>query len=147
MSTRWERLLDQKPMPLLEHLLEEVARLLDQELQAWPLNIQELDTATGSRFADFLTGEAKRPSEEVFSQALHLARWDLERATDRVDDYFKNRRYLEAGLTDADRPALLFVSRWLLEQLLSLAEATSGRVKRADLLRVLDRVGKPGPLA
>jgi hypothetical protein len=147
MSTRWERLLDQKPTPLLEHLLDEVARLLDEELKAWPLNVEELDTATGGHFADFLTGDAKRPPREVFSEARRLARWDLERATDRVDDYFKNRRYLEAGLTDTERPALLFVSRWLLEQLLSLAEATSGRVKRADLLRVLDRVGSRGPLA
>jgi hypothetical protein len=140
MSTRWERLLDQKPVPLLEHLLEEVGRLLQQELQAWPLSVQELDTATGARFADFLTGEAKRPAKEVFSEAMRLARWDLERATDRVDDYFRNRLYQASGLTDADRPALLFVSRWLLEQLLSVAEATSGRVKRADLLRVLDRL-------
>ncbi len=143
MSTRWERLLDQKPVPLLEHLLEEVGRLLQQELKAWPLSIQELDTATGGRFADFLTGDAKRPSPSVFSEALRLARWDLQRATERVDDYFKNRRYQEAGLTDADRPALLFVSRWLLEQLLSLSEATAGRVRRADLLRVLDRLGGP----
>ncbi len=147
MSTRWERLLDQKPRPLLEHLLEEVARLLHRELQAWPLSIQELDTTTGGRFADFLTGDAQRPLKEVFSEALRLARWDLERATERSDDYFKNRRYQEAGLTDADRPALLFVSRWLLEQLLSLQEATSGRVKRTDLLRVLDRLGSPGPSA
>jgi hypothetical protein len=146
MSTRWERLLDEKPIPLLEHLLDEVARLLQKELQAWPLGIQELDTATGGRFADLLTGDAKRPPKQVFSQALSLARWDLERAADRVDDYFRNRRYGEAGLTDADRPALLFVSRWLLEQLLSVAEATSGRVKRADLLRVLDRL-EGAPLA
>jgi hypothetical protein len=147
MSNRWERLLEQKPVPLLEHLLEEVTRLLRQELQAWPLSIQELDTATGARFADFLTGEAKRPAPEVFSEALRLSQWDLERATERVDDYFKNRRYLEAGLTDADRPALLFVSRWLLEQLLSLSEETSGRVKRTDLLRVLGRLGSGTPSA
>jgi hypothetical protein len=146
MSTRWERLLAQKPIPLLEHLLDEVAKLLQKELQAWPLSIQELDTATGSRFADFLTGDAQRPSPDVFSEALRLARWDLEHATERLDDYFRNRRYAQAGLTDADRPALHFVSRWLLEQLLSVAEATSGRVKRADLLRVLDRLAG-APLA
>jgi hypothetical protein len=141
MKTRWERLLEQKPIPLLEHLLDEVAKLLHTELQAWPLPIQELDTATGARFADFLTGDAKRPPKEAFLEALRLARWDLERATDSVDDYFRNRRYSEAGLTDAEKPALLFLSRWLLEQLLSVAEATDGRVKRADLLRVLDRLG------
>jgi hypothetical protein len=141
MSTRWERLLDQKPVPLLEHLLDEVARLLNQQLKTWPLDIQELDTATGTHFADFLTGDTERPPKEVFSESVRLARWELERATDSLDDYFRNRRYQAVGLTEAHRPALLFVSRWLLEQLLSVGEATSGRVKRADLLRLLERVG------
>jgi hypothetical protein len=147
MSNRWERLLDTKPIPLLEHLLDEVSRLLHTQLQAWPLDIQELDTATGARFADFLTGDAKRPPKDVFGEALRLARWDLERATDSVDDYYRNRRYLAAGLTEADRPALLFVSRWLLEQLLSVAEATGGRLKRSDLVRILDRVERAGTSA
>lgn len=140
MSTRWERLLEQKPIPLLEHLLDEVAHLLHQELQAWPLNVQELDTATGGRFVDFLSGDTPRPPPETFAEARRLTRWDLERATEATDDYFRNRRYLLAGVDEAQRAALLFLSRWLLEQLLSVAEATSGRLKRPDLLRVLDRL-------
>ena len=82
-------------------------------------------------------------SEAVFSEARRLARWDLERATDAIDDYFRNRRYADAGIPDADRPALHLVSRWLVEQLLSLGEATGGRVKRADLVAVLDRLAGP----
>jgi hypothetical protein len=147
MRSRWERLLDQKPIPLLEHLLEEVAQLLGQELQAWPLSIEELDVATGRDFAALLAADAPRPPKKVFSEALRLARWDLERATDPVDDYFRNRRYAEAGLADADRPALLLVSRWLLEQLLSLQESTEGRLKRADMARVLDRLERALPSA
>ena len=42
----------------------------------------------------------------------------------------RNRRYLEVGIVDAERPVLLLVSRWVLEQLLSLSEATEGRVDR-----------------
>jgi hypothetical protein len=147
MRSRWERLLDQKPIPLLEHLLDEVARMLGQELQAWPLSIEELDVATGRGFAGLLAENAPRPPQQVFSEALRLARWDLERATDAVDDYFRNRRYAEAGLADTDRPALLFVSRWLLEQLLSLQESTESRVKRADMARVLDRLERARPSA
>jgi len=96
--------------------------------------------ATGGGFVDLLAADAPRPPKEVFTEALRLARWDLERSTDAVDDYFRNRRYREAGVTDADRPALLLVTRWLLEQLLSLGEATMGRVKRSDMARVLDRL-------
>jgi len=140
MSTRWERLLEQKPIPLLAHLLDEAARLLRSELQAWPLSVQELDLATGRGFAELLTVGSARPADAVFREALRLARWDLERATDAVDDYFRNRRYLEAGLTEPDRPALLLVSRWLVERLLSLGEASPGRVRRKEMMAVLDRL-------
>jgi hypothetical protein len=143
MGNRWERLLEQKPIPVREHLLDEVASLLDKELKSWPLTIEELDTATGGRFADFVTGESKRPPEQAFREARRLTRWELERATEAFDEYFRNRRYTDAGLTDADRPALLFLSRWLLEQLLSVGEATQGRLKRADMARVLDKLESP----
>ena len=43
-----------------------------------------------------------------------------------------------ARLTAADRPMLLFLSRFIEEQLLSLSEATGGRVDRKAMLRVLD---------
>ena len=140
MSKRWERVLDQKPIPLLEHLLDEVARLLGTELLGWPLGVQELDVATGGAFLDLLAADALRPPRPVFTEALRLASWDLEHSTDAVDEYFRNRRYREAGLADANRPALLLVTRWLLEQLLSLGEATEGRVSRADMAGVLDRL-------
>ncbi|MGO9832163.1 MAG: hypothetical protein ACLPJH_18685 [Myxococcaceae bacterium] len=140
MSSRWERLLEQKPIPLLEHLLDEVARLLQSELRAWPLSVQELDVATGRGFAELLTPGRPRPADAVFTEALRLARWDLERSTDAVDDYFRNHRYRQAGLGETDRPALLLVSRWLVEQLLSLGEATTGRVKRKEMVAVLGRL-------
>ncbi len=140
MGNRWERLLDTKPIPLLEHLLEEVARRLTAELRAWPLPVQEVDVATGRSFAGLLSGDVPRPPEAAFRQALRLACWDLERATDAVDDYFRNRRYLEVGLTEADRPALLLVSRWLVEQLLSLGEASPGRVRRPEMASILRRL-------
>jgi len=140
MGSRWDRLLDTKPVPLLEHLLAEVARLLATELRGWPLPVEELDMATGRAFAGLLSGDAPRPPDAVFREALHLARWDLERATDAVDDYFRNRRYLQAGLSEADRPALLLVSRWLVEQLLSLGEASPGKVGRKEMASVLRRL-------
>ena len=66
MSNRWERLLDTKPIPIQEHLLDEVARLLEAELRGWPLNVEELDVATGRGFVDFLSAETPRPPKEVF---------------------------------------------------------------------------------
>ena len=58
----------------------------------------------------------------------------------RDSDYMRNRRYRESGITDRERPVLLFVSRWVLEQLLSLSDATDGRVDRPALLELVDRL-------
>ena len=139
--SRWERLLEQKPIPLREHLLDEAARLIAAELARWPLPVGELDLPTGRAFAGLLSGESPRPRPEVFREAIRLARWDIDRRAEDSDVYFRNRRYTDAGLIDAERPALLLVSRWLVEQLLALGEATQGRVRRPDMAAVLDRLG------
>jgi len=72
--------------------------------------------------------------------ALKLSRWDLEREHEAYDDFMRNRRYQEAGITDRERPLLLLVSRWVLEQLSALSEATEGRIDRHALLRLVDRL-------
>jgi hypothetical protein len=70
-------------------------------------------------------------------ESLRLATWELQREFDAYDDYMRNKRWEERGLTAADKPALLFVSRWLVEQLLALSESTEGRVGRPLLIRCL----------
>lgn len=140
MSDRWERLLDQKPVPLQRHLIDEAARLLLAELGRWPLPIQEVDALTGVGVAELLALDAPRPSRAVLLSALRLARWELGREHDAYDDYMRNRRYQEVGLSERERPLLLLISRWLLEQLLTLSEATGGRVDRRALLEVVERL-------
>ena len=44
-----------------------------------------------------------------------------------------------AGLAASDKGMLLFLSRFMTEQLLALGEATNGRVSRSRMLDVLDR--------
>jgi len=151
MSNRWERILDQKPVPLQQHLLDEAARLLLDELERWPLPVEELDARTGGGMVGLLGPDAPRPSPAVFPAALRLVRWELGREHEAYDDYMRNRRYQEVGIPEHERPALLLVSRWVLEQLLSLSEATGGRVDRRALLGVVERLesglaraGEPG---
>jgi hypothetical protein len=142
MPSRWDHLFDRKPVSLSEHLVEEVSKLLATDLAGWPLPVQELDLATGRAFAPFLDANSERPREEVFTQAVRMARWDLEREVDAADDYVRNRRWMEHGLAPDDKLALLFVSRWLVEQLLAVQEATEGRVSRKMLVDCLDRTGR-----
>jgi hypothetical protein len=141
-SSRWERILDSKPVPLQTHLLDEAARLLLVDLRQWPLPVQEIDVATGGAMAGLLSPDAPRPAPAVLPESLRLVGWELARAHDAYDDYMRNRRYQEAGIPERDRGALLLVSRWVLEQLLALSEATGGRVNRSALLGLVDRLGR-----
>ena len=140
MSDRWERILDRKPVSLQEHLLDEAAKLLLAELRQWPLLVEEIDEHTGAGIAELLAPESPRPSPAVLAAALKLARWDLDREHEAYDDFMRNRRYQETGIGEGERPVLLFVSRWVLEQLLALSDATDGRVDRRALVRLVDRL-------
>ena len=141
MASRWELLLERgaKPIPLIDHLLEEVAKLLAKDLARWPLPVEELDLETGGPFASLVTGEAQRPDARVFDEAFRIARWELERELDASSDYFRNRRWRERELPDDARTPILFISRWLVEQLLSLREYTHSKVTRAQLIDCLER--------
>ncbi len=54
----------------------------------------------------------------------------------------RNRRYLEQGLTEADRAMLLFLSRLLTEHALGLNEATQGKVNRPKMVELLQKTEK-----
>ncbi len=141
MSSRWDLLLEQgpKPIPLVDHLLDEVSKLLAKDLQRWPLPVEDLDLETGGAFAAIVTGDAQRPDPRVFAEAFRVAAWELERDLDASSDYFRNRRWREQALPDDTRTPILFISRWLVEQLLSLREHTQSRVTRPQLLDCLER--------
>jgi len=140
MASRWDYLFDLKPVSLLDHLLEEVAKLLHKDLLQWPPPVQEVDLDTGGSFAPLFTEPRPRPAPPVYREAFRLAQWELAHETDAYDDYMRNKRYLERGLSPDDRVALLFLSRWLTEQMLGLGEATEGRVKRKHMRDCLERV-------
>jgi hypothetical protein len=141
-SNRWERILDQKPVPLKQHLLDEAAKLLLVELGRWPLEIEEIDALTGAGIAELVAPDSPSPSPAVFPAALRLVRWELEREHEAYDDYMRNRRYQEAGIPERERPVLLFVSRWILEQLDELSDATEGRVDRRAMLGLVERLDR-----
>jgi hypothetical protein len=140
MPSRWDLVLDSKPVPIVEHLLDEVAKLLAADLAQWPLPVLELDPDSGRRFAELLEPGSQRPEEAVFEEAFRVARWELEREIDASAEYFRNRRYMAQGLPDEARTTILFISRWLVEQLLSLREHTHSRITRAELVQCLDRI-------
>ena len=139
MTSRWEHLLDLKPRPILDHLVDEVAKLFAAELGRWPLEVSELDPSAAPALARFLRPDAPAPGAVAWTEAFRLARWDLEREFDAYDDYMRNQRWVEAGLEPDARALLLFLSRFITEQLLSLTEATQGRIDKGRRIDVLER--------
>jgi len=140
MASRWDHLLETKPIPLSEHVLNEVAKLLAKDLETWPPPVEELDPLTGQSFQELLEPGKPRPQPLAYQEALKLARWELGREVDAYDDYMRNRRWLERGLAPDDKRVLLFLSRWVVEQMLGLGEATSGRIKRPQMVECLERL-------
>ena len=53
MASRWEHLLDRKPIPILEHLLDEAARFFAQQLSTWPPELMEIDLPSGKQAYGF----------------------------------------------------------------------------------------------
>lgn len=132
---RWELILEQKPKPLAEHLLDELAKLFAQDLQQWPLPVEyEPHVPQPVRWAD-----VPRPDGRLYAQAFHLTELDLLREHEAYDEYFRNQRWLEAGLAPQDKAALLFITSFLTEQALALQEATQTKLTRTDLVALLQR--------
>jgi hypothetical protein len=140
--SRWDLVLDSKPVPIVEHLLDEVAKLLAADLAQWPLPVLDLDPEAGRTFAPLLEPGSERPDEAVFEEAFRVARWELEREIDASAEYFRNRRFTARGLPEDARTPILFISRWLVEQLLSLREHTHSRITRPQLVQCLERTAQ-----
>lgn len=138
--SRWDLILEQKAVPVMEHLLEEVAKLFAADLRRWPPQVTAFDPQTGAELERLLADRPERPDDRVFGEALRLTRWDLSRDFDAVSEYWRNQRHLERGLSAADKPMILFLTRFISEQLLALGEATEGRVTRARMLDALTRI-------
>lgn len=137
--SKWDLVLDQKPIPIQEHLIEEIAKLFAADLAHWPPEIEAFEATTGAKLAALLAETPLRPDPRLYVEAFVLTRFDLERELEAFDDYLRNHRWLSSGLAAKDKPMLLFLTRFMSEQLLGLKEATGGRLTRTHLLDVLGR--------
>lgn len=136
---KWQALLDTKPKPLSEHLLDEAGKLFAKDLSQWPPTVSDLDGREGQAVDALLKATPKRPDFKLYKEAFRLTRLDLAREFDAYDDYMRNQRWCEVGLAVSDKAVLLFLSRLITEQLLGLKEATQGRVTQKHLGRLLSR--------
>ncbi len=140
MSSRWDYLYDLRPVSLTAHLIAELARIVAERITAWPPPIDGwASERERARFEPLVAMGAPRPDEAVFREAFRLARWELGREVEAVDDYMRHERWRElAGPDTLD--AIIFLWRYLTEELLTAQEATEGRVRRHELITCLDDI-------
>ena len=140
---RWDFLEGVTAVEAAEAVAGEYAKVLVEELRAWPLRVEWSDPALARRFAPlYAAGELlspRQPSEAAVREGFRLARWDLLHEQAAIDDYLRNDHGGRACPDAYDRLSLELVWRWLVEALLELGERTEGRLKRRHLLDCLDR--------
>ncbi len=140
MPGRWDFLYELKPVPLTEHLVEELSKVVAEELERWPLALASFASAEdAARFAPLLAPGAPRPDRKVYEAAFLLARLELEREFERIDEFMRNERWRAYASPGASYDAMILLSRTLTELMLAVLEKTEGRVGRGQLVDGLRR--------
>ena len=109
MSSKWDFLLESKPKELQQHLLDEVAKLLAKDLEAFPPPVQEwADSTEGQRLQALFANELSRPTPALYRMAFQLARWELQREHEAMAEFIRNERYREEAPEAHAKQVLLF---------------------------------------
>ena len=139
---RWQHLYETRPRELKDWALDELAGALQTELATWPLpGLDWIDVTEQARLRPVLERTATPPIDTL-RVALELARLELLHEIERID-FFLRGADKSALLPDAlEEQSALFVARWLVESCLSIQDATPGKLKRRDLVALIERLEK-----
>jgi hypothetical protein len=135
---RYDWLYERQKQPVKQYILERFAGELGDELRAWPP--PDLEWESEALRARYQEGAAAPPREAVVRLALELARLDLQREFEAVEQRLAG----DGGgalRSDAERAAAHLLVRLLTERCLSLKEHAEGaRLTREDLVGALGLV-------
>lgn len=139
MSSRWDWLYDLKAVSLEEHLVGEIGKNLAGRLAHWPPEVWGWSSeADRGRFEPLVAPGSLPPSDAVFAQAFRLARWEMERDYEAIDDYMRRESWRGASLGPQNLDSLVFLYKYLTEEMLAVSDATEGRIGRKALVRCLE---------
>jgi hypothetical protein len=135
---RYDWLYERQKQPVKQYILERFAGELADELRAWPP--QDLAWESEPLRRRYEAGAQAPPREAVLRVALELARLDLQREFEAIEQRLAG----DAGgvlRSDAERAAVHLLVRLLTERCLSLKEYAEGaRLTRDDLVGALGLV-------
>jgi hypothetical protein len=135
---RFDWLYERQKQPVKQYILERFAGELAEELRAWPP--PDLEWESEALRARWQAGAAAPPREAVLRSALDLARLDLQREFEAIEQRLAGD---DGGVLQgpAERAAVHLLMRLLTERCLSLKEYAEGaRLTRDDLAGALGLV-------
>ena len=136
---RWDRFYDARSITGEDMLAQELVKTLVGDLAIWPPPVNEWhDEKTRRRFEPILAPECPRPSSAIFRAAFQLARWELERDYDAIDEFYRNDRGAQVATDARENLCLIFLHRWLTDSMLEIIEVSP--LKRPRLVECLKTI-------
>lgn len=130
---RWDWIEGLKRQSLTETVITEAAKILADEVAAWPPVIDWVDERAAARFAPLYAALAPLPSLDAIEHGFARATLLYLRETDALT---RLDRHGPPTSNEIDRLASELLSDWLPEWLYELRERTDGRLPRADLAKI-----------
>jgi hypothetical protein len=139
---RWDYLYEAKSRPIADYLLDELAKQLERDVREFPPAVEVWeDPAARARYAPLLAS-GKKPSDIAVQTAIWLARNDLLREFEAVDQFMRGGGLDERLGSPEDRELCRFLWQFLIEECLAFSEACESHFKHADLAEALSRLEK-----
>jgi hypothetical protein len=137
---RWERILDQKPQDLADYVLDQIADALAKEVRDFPPpGLEWIDEPTHDRYAQVLSRPSKPPLE-TYRVACELARQEMLRDYERIDQFCKSPQFHELLPDALEEQTAHFLTRYLVDSALAFQEHGNGKFKRRDLLTLVEKI-------
>jgi hypothetical protein len=143
MANPYEWLYEREAQPLKEFVLDEVAKVLAKAVEEFPPPIESWEREDlRVRFEPLLTTFAGRPPLSVVREALKLYRLELARDVEGIDEYMRNDRWLQAGLSEQERELAVFLWQFWTEQTLAFKDYAGSKFRWSELTGLADRMNE-----
>ena len=139
-SSRWDRILDQKPQEVRDYVLDKVADQLAEDLRNFPPPIDEwLDEALKTRYAAVLARLGK-PELETYRVACELAREELLHEYARIDAFCRSLEFRRLLPSELEEQTAHFMTRYLVDGALAFQEHAQGKFRRRELVTLMEKI-------
>lgn len=140
---RYEALLESKPVPAKDALLDLLAAELVELCEGFPPREDEVSFEVEQQRARFADKLARMPKIDLaMAEALaHIVTLDLEREHDAVSAWFRNREFDSTCRHPYAEDALLFLWPFVVEHLHQRKDEAQHALTRRDLVEIVARFG------